>query len=222
MSFAHARRRFVAAGVVGLVGLLTVLAGVARSSATANLLKNGGADLGTGVATSENGSGVVKSIPGWVRTGNFTVVKYGSPGGFPSIANSQTIAGGRNFFAGGPSNPNSGATQTVNVAGKAAAIDASKLSATLAAYLGGYSNQRDSLAVSATFLNASGKKLGGIRVGPVTPAQRKIQTTLIAKSATAKVPPKTRSIRVALTATRTDGAYNDGYADNLTLTLTTG
>lgn len=193
--------------------------GQTSSAVSANLLKNGTAELGPAAVDS---SGVVTTIPGWVKTGNFTVVKYGASGGFPDAAASQAITGGKNFFAGGPANPNSGATQTVNVASRAAAIDAGKTTAKLAGYLGGFSNQHDSLTVAASFLDASGQKLGTLKIGPVTPGQRKSLTTLVAKSATGKVPAKTRSIQVALTAVRTDGSYNDGYADNLQLRLARG
>ena len=130
-----------------------------------------------------------------MRTGNFTVVKYGSAGGFPDLAASKKITGGRNFFAGGPSNPNSGATQIVNVAGKAAGStrqadrDTQRLprGASAASATRSPSPRRSSVR--------RGRSSGSIKIGPVTPAQRKIQTTLIAKSATAKVPAKTRSIR---------------------------
>ena len=216
MSLAFARRLPVAALAAGIVAGIGVLPGVASTAAPPNLLKNGNAERGPAVADAAS---VVEEIPGWTRTGNFTVVKYDAPGGFPEAAVSTKIAGGNSFFAGGPANPNSGASQTVSVASRATAIDAGKFSATLAGYLGGYSSQRDSLTVTATFLDASGKKLGVLKIGPVTPAQRASETTMIKKSATGRVPAKTRSIKVALIAVRTDGSYNDGYAENLKLTL---
>ena len=213
-------RFLLSAGTVLAVGTTAATAALQGGSAvTPNLLRNGGAELGPAVGDA---SGVAKTIPGWVRTGRVTVVKYGSSGGFPDATVSQAILGGKNFFAGGPTNPDSGATQTVNVASRAAAIGAGKMTATLTGDLGGYSSQRDSLTVTASFLDASGQKLGLLKIGPVTPAQRKSGTTLIARSAAGKVPVKTRSIQVALTAVRTDGSYNDGYADNLKLTLTNG
>jgi hypothetical protein len=216
-SYAFSRHLlFVAATVAGIAVVFAGPARVAQSAATSNLLKNGGAELGSGAIDS---SGVVKTIPGWVRTGNFTVVKYGSSGGFPDAAASKAVAGGKQFFAGGPSNPNSRATQTVSVASRAAAIDGGKLNVTLAGYLGGFGSQSDSLTVTASFLDASGQKVGAIKIGPVTVGQRKSETTLVAKAATVKVPAKTRSILVSLSAVRTDGSYNDGYADNLQLTL---
>jgi len=185
-----------------------------RAAPTPNLIRNGGAELGRAVT---NDSTVVASIPGWTRTGGFTVVRYGSSGGFPEAAVSTAIHGGRNFFAGGPANPNSGATQAISVSRFAAAIDKGSLTATLTGDLGGYSTQSDSLTVVATFLDASGASLGSVRIGPVTPGQRKSTTTLIARTATARVPAKTRGVSVVLRAVRTDGSYNDGYADNLSL-----
>ena len=55
----------------------------------------------------------------------------------------------------------------------------------------------------------------------VTPAQRKSLTTLISRTAHKLVPAKTRSIEIRIRATRTDGSYNDGYADRLSITLAT-
>lgn len=183
---------------------------------SANLLRNGGAEAGIGVADD---TGVVATVPGWAKTGAFTVVKYGASGGFPDATVSKAVKGGKNFFAGGPANPNSGMTQDVSVARFATAIDKGRRTVTLSGALGGFSGQRDALTVVATFRNASGATLGSIRIGPVTPAARKGATTLLARTATAKVPARTRVIHVDVQAVRTDGAYNDGYADNLSLTL---
>ena len=208
-----------AVGAVAAASLVAVVVAVgasAHTSAVPNLIENGGADLGPAVSDA---SGVVSTIPNWTRTGSFTVVKYGAPGGFPDAAVSQTIGGKTNFFAGGPSNPKSGATQVVNVTRYKAAIDAGKRTATLSGFLGGYSSQADALAVTATFLSATGKTLGVLRIGPVTVSQRNSMTTLLQKSASKLVPKTTRSIQVKLTAARTSGSYNDGYADSLALTL---
>src|SRR5438094_871826 len=55
----------------------------------------------------------------------------------------------------------------------------------------------------------------------VTAADRHDTTALLARSVTGAVPPGTRAIGVRLDLVRTDGAYDDGYADNLSLTLGT-
>lgn len=146
-------------------------------------------------------------------------MKYGAPGGFPELAVSKKIGGKVNFFAGGPSNPRSGATQVVDVSRFKSAIGAGKRMATLSGLLGGYASQEDSLTVTATFLSAAGKKLGVLKIGPVTAGQRKSETTFLQKSASKPVPKATRSILVKLTAARTSGSYNDGYADSLALRL---
>ena len=99
------------------------------------------------------------------------------------------------------------------------AVDAGKRKATLSGFLGGFASQDDSLTATATFLNAAGNPLGTLKIGPVSAAQRKGLTALIKKSATKPVPKGTRSIQARLSAARTSGSYNDGYADNLSLTL---
>jgi hypothetical protein len=201
---------------MSLVAVALAVGASASSSLAPNLLKNGGADLGPAVSDA---SGVVATIPSWTRTGSFTVVKYGAPGGFPDATVSQTIKGRANFFAGGPSNPKSGATQVVDVTRYKAAIDAGKRKATLAGFLGGYATQDDALTVTATFLSATGKALGVLKIGPVGAAARKNVTALIQRTASEPVPKTTRSILVRLKAARTSGSYNDGYADNLLLVL---
>jgi hypothetical protein len=188
----------------------------AHPAAGPNLIKNGGAEAGPGVL---NASGVAATLPGWTRTPNFTVVKYAAGGGFPDAAIAAQIGGKANFFAGGPNALTSSATQVVNVTKFKAPIDAGQRVATLSAFLGGYAGHRDSMSVTATFLSEAGKKLGVLKIGPVTVAERNSETTLLQKSASKPVPRKTRSIQVKLAARRTDPSYNDGYADNVSLTL---
>jgi hypothetical protein len=185
---------------------------------TTNLIKNGGAEIGLAAPDSAT---TVPAIALWTKTGGFTTVVYGAPGGFPDAAVSTAIKGGKNFFAGGPANPDSGASQVVSLASRARSIDKGKVTAILAGYLGGYSSQRDALTVSASFLDATGQKLGSVKIGPVTPTQRKNLTTLIPRSARKALPAGTRSLEIQIRATRTDGSYNDGYADRLSLTLAT-
>ncbi len=190
---------------------------VGAAGSGANLLQNPGAEAGAGGSDS----GGAMPPPGWTVTGDLTTVQYGASGGFPSAANSAGIGGGSNFFAGGNS-PLSTATQTVDVSGSAAGIDAGTVTATLSGDLGGYATQDDNMAVTATYLSASGGPLGSLTIGPVTEADRNGQTTLLPRSGTGTVAPGTRSIQVVMTATRYEGTYNDGYADNLSLSLGSG
>jgi hypothetical protein len=180
-----------------------------------NLLVNGGAE-GPGAATD----GTTAPAPfGWQVEGPMTFVRYGTFGGFPRMLDAPRTEGGMNFFAGGPGAAQSAATQTVDVSSSAASIDAGLATARLAARLGGYRTQSDRVGVSSTFLDASGAALGSIIIPPVTPGDRDNRTILLARSATAPVPPGTRQIVVRLAATRTGGFYIDAYADNVELNL---
>jgi hypothetical protein len=199
------------------LAVLILPATAGAQAPSGNLLTNGNAEA---VAGSSDGVTVVVP-PGWTTDGPFTEVAYGAPE-FLTSDDSASWGGGESFFAGGPDSAASSATQVVSVASDAARIDAGSESATLSALLGGYLTQTDSATVTATFLNAGGATLGTLAIGPVTPDDRQSATTLLARSATAAVPAGTRSISVRIDATRNEGAFNDGYADNVSLTLGTG
>jgi len=192
-------------------------AAAAAQVPSGNLLSNGDAEA---VPGSVDGTTLVPP-PGWTTDGSLTEVAYGAPE-FLTTDDSASWGGGANFFAGGPDNSVSSATQEVSVAGSAAQIDGGGISATLSALLGGYLTQTDFATVTATFLNAGGATVGTLAIGPVTPDDRSSATTLLSRSATAAVPAGTRTISVRIDATRNEGAYNDGYVDNVSLTLGTG
>jgi hypothetical protein len=197
----------IAAVLVGALCTSTPAA-TSRSSA-ANLLQNGDAEAGTGAT----GNGIAPP-PGWSTTGAFTAGRYGTSG-LPNAP----AGGGSNVFAGGPGQALSTATQTVSVSSSSAAIDAEQVKATLSALLGGWEGQEDAATVQATFLDASGGARGSLTVGPVTATDRGGATTLLLRSAAKPVPSSTRSVRVVITARRSSGIYNDGYSDNVSLTL---
>jgi hypothetical protein len=195
--------------------VLALTAGaVGAAGSTGNLAQDPGGEAAAGAPDS---NGVVPPL-GWAVTGDFTAVQYGAAGGFPTAANSASINGGANFFGGGNVATSTG-TQTVNVSAWSATIDAGTEGASLSGDLGGYSTQDDNMVVTATYLGASGASLGSLTIGPVTEGQRGGQTTLLPQSATGAVPAGTRSIRVVMTSTRLEGTYNDGYGDNISLTL---
>jgi len=204
-----------AALVVCALALLAVsLVPIGASGAGTNLLTNPGAEDGPGGVDSSGGM----PPPGWTVTGDLTTVQYNAAGGFPTSAVSTQIGGGANFFAGGNAAVST-AAQAVDVSAAASSIDAGTVAATLSGDLGGYADQDDSAMVVATYLNAAGGALGTLTIGPVTEAQRNGQTTLLPQSTDGTVPVGTRSVQVVLTATRVDGSYNDGYADNISLSL---
>jgi hypothetical protein len=188
-----------------------------------NLLQNAGAEAGPG----SEGSGPPVAIPGWTTTtikgedsadAGFTVVRYGATS-FPDPELAATIHGGSNFFTGGDATAVSAASQNVDVSRAATEIDAGGVTASLAADIGGFGAQHDSGVVTATFLDESGAKLAGLKIGPVTYSARGNDTKLLPRSASAAVPKGTRTITVTMAATRTEGRWNDGYFDNLDLEL---
>ncbi len=207
-----------------LLTLLTAVAGVLSVAPSAgatvpagNLILNPGAEAAPG-ATS---SGAKVAVPNWTPTTTFTSVSYAAGSGFPDATEAARIGGGTNFFSGGPDSDTATGTQDINVTGAAAEIDAGAVSATLSAQLGGFESQEDAATVGVAFLGAAGNDLGGpAAVGPVSAADRTSKTQFVARSATAAVPRGTRTMRVTISAVRRNGTYNDGYADNLSLTLT--
>ncbi len=191
------------------IGVLAVTPTVGTRVSAGNLVQNGDAEAGAGATGND-----VVPPPGWSTSGAFTAARYGASGFPPAPA-----GGGSNLFAGGPAQALSTATQTVSVSSSGADIDAERMRATLAALLGGWEGQEDSATVQATFLDVSGGALGSMAVGPVTAADRGGKSALLPRSASARVPPGTRSVRVVITSRRASGIYNDGYADNVSLIL---
>ncbi len=160
-------------------------------------------------------------VSGWDDPGPdmMTVVRYGSPGGWPLATDPGPAQRGGNFFSGGPSASNR-MTQAIDAAPIAGAIDAGHVSAAFSAYLGGYDSQADSASATLRFLDDKGITIASATLGPVTPAQRGNQTGLLLREWAGGVPVGAVSFRVELAATRAAGASCDGYADNLSLVLT--
>jgi hypothetical protein len=163
------RSVIIRSALLGIAFAWTITAGAAPNAAK-NRIVNGTAEQGE---ASPNGYDVVADIPGW--KGGFTVVTYGAAD-FPGVQHASAIGGGKSFFAGGPGNAGSAVTQSIDVTAKRALMDSGKAKATLAGYLGGYGGQNDSLSATAVFLSQSGKRLGAVKVGPVSAAERTLAT----------------------------------------------
>jgi hypothetical protein len=183
--------------------MLAALAALLLAVPTGNLVVNPGAE----------------AAGGWSFEGNFTTMPYSDDLGFPTPAQSASWAGGANFFAGGPETPAGAATQTVDVAVAAREIDAGRVTLALSALIGGYEDQEDAATVTATSLDALGAPLAATSLASATVDDRRAQTTLLPRSATGPVPRGSRTIVVRLASTRAGGAFNDGYVDNVSLTL---
>jgi hypothetical protein len=176
-----------------------------------NLLINSGAESGTGGATGYE----AEVIPGWTTVGGFTVVQWNAAG-FLYPAEAVPIGGGSNFFAGGPASANSSATQVVSLSGLSSQIDAGQIVATLSGYVGGWQPQDDNIVL----LDALGGTVGStLTLATVNAAARASVSGLVYVTGSVVVPVGAVSAQVKMAATFFSGSYNDGYADNISLTL---
>ena len=182
-----------------------------------NLVVNGDAEASAG-----SPSGAQVGVPVWATEGQFTVVPYNAPGGFPAVPTDTVPSNhGVNFFAGGNAALSLG-QQFISLAAISPTVDAGGVHFLLSASLGGFGSQEDNALISLSFVDAHVHSLALYGLGPVTAAQRGDKTGLLPLSLAGVVPPGTRSVFVTLTLTRAPGpgSYDDGYADNLSLVLT--
>ena len=180
-----------------------------------NVLSNPGAEAGT-PATDDRSS---PAPPAWLRSGGFTFVRYGTVAGdfpFPTRRVGEALGAGDAFFAAGPGRGGS-ATQGADLTAAAPEIDLGLGTVSLSALLGGYRASTDGAIVSADFRNPSGRRLGGIAIGPITADQRAGASNLLPRSASAAIPPLTRTIVVTLRSTPASGGYDDAYFDSVAL-----
>jgi hypothetical protein len=200
-----------------VIALTTAFAAAAPAFAAVpvgNIVQNPGAEQGSGA----NNTVDKPVVPGWTPTGSFTAVRYGAPD-YPTLDDGSRAAGDKNFFVGGPASASSSGEQTIDVSGAAPEIDTGTLGWTLSAFIGGYASQGDNASVTANFKDAAGNVFAFRTIGPVTTADRRSKTALLPRSAFGTVPAGTRSIQLLIVATRTEGSYNDGYVDNVNMTL---
>jgi Right handed beta helix region len=192
---------------------------VATAALDTNLMRNGDAEASLGAA-----SAAFVASPYWTVTqGQFTVTAYGAAGGFPLPGTDPVPANhGASLFTGGNA-ATSQAQQTIPLASVAAAIDTGSLRYVVSGDFGGYLTDNDNASMIVTFQNASHAPLGsGITIGGVTATQRNNQTGLINAATAGLVPVGARFALVSVQMTRAAGTNNDGYADNLSLILTSG
>lgn len=209
---ALSRLRLVAAAAAAAA--LATPGGAQATVPTGNLVQNPGADEAAGETDSTG-----LAIPHWSTAGRLSAVQYGA-GAFPTTAVRDSIGGGANFFSGGIDDTTSLGEQFVDLSAAQPEIDAGRVSVVLSAYLGGSLTDGDSATVTAKFEDEhSDVVFGTLQIGPVTAGNRGNQTTLLPRSASANVPPGTAHIRLTITATRANGQHNNGYADNLSVTL---
>lgn len=218
----RSRRRAASAAALTLVAiLLWPAAATDASHATPlnkNLLKNGGAESGR---ASPDGNEAVP-VPGWtVGNGFFTVVKYGTSGGFPTHSQSQ-INGRKQFFSAGVGFSSEsgqecdGAYQDVNLNGRDAGIDSGHLWYDFKVYMATYGNQIDTANFQVDFYSATWGNLGSQNTGHASATNGQFRYFEFKGNA----PVGTRHIEVAIWASHAhQGPYCDAYFDNLSLKL---
>lgn len=89
-------------------------------------------------------------------------------------------------------------------------------------FFGGFFTQGDFATLTLTFQDAGAATLGTVTIGGVSNVDRGNATGLLARQSAGAVPVGTRQVNLTLRMTRTDGSYNDGYADNLSLVFENG
>jgi hypothetical protein len=166
----------------------------------------------------------VDYIEGWGVPSDFvdmpTVIYYNGVNDLPGEDDPGPEERGYRFFAGGPGTALAAVQQQTDVPGEwRSAVGAGTVKFNLWAFLGGYESQADAATLSATFMDANFQELGKVTLGPVTPGEREGRTGLFPVATSDYLPPATQYIYLDLEFTRTEGDYNDGYADNLELTL---
>ena len=206
----------LAVGTIAGSVVLPNLPANARPSSTGNLIVDPGAEQ----ATPTPGGGQVL-VPGWSNAvgSTFTATAYGAAGGFPGPDSPGPSNRGKNFFAGGPGGAVSKASQTDSLEQYQTLIGGGNAIFTLSAWLGGYATQGDYATLTITWQTSSGEDIGQATIGPVTETQRNGVTGMLFRSLSGKVPTAASQVRLTIYMVREAGEYNDGYADNLGLTI---
>lgn len=197
--------------IAATLALFAIAAPVLATPLDVNIVVNGDAEAGAG----GNGS-VILAAPGWTPTANPTVVLYTAGGGFPDATSPGPSPRGANFFSGGPNTSPTVFSQVINIADLVATPG---LTYAFSGYIGGFASQNDHVDATATFRDHNGATLSTVTLPASLAADRGSVTGLLLRSASGAVPAGTESIVVALNFIRTEGSYNDGYADSISLVL---
>jgi hypothetical protein len=192
--------------------------GLRAAPSSGNIVVNPGAEH---TGRPPNDSGTKVPVTGWkvARRYQFTAVPYGASG-FLTRQSHGPRHRGHSFFAGGSDGTHSIGTQTDSLSTWRPWIKAGHARFALSAWLGGFSTQNDHTKLTITWQSRRGKAIGSASVGPVLSNPRHGVTELLLRKTSGTVPRGAAKVSVKLSMTRTDGTYNDGYADNLSLVLT--
>jgi hypothetical protein len=200
------------------VGSMPATADVPLDQFESNLIVNPGAEDGLGETEY---SAVSAEIPGWSTTGTASVFEYGGHSELPTSTTAGPDDRGANLFTGGAS-PAASFAQDISLESARFAIATGGVSYELEGWFGGYGSENDRASLTLRFFDADGAPLDQITIGPVTNSDRGSTTSLHHRVASGGVPSATVSASVTLVMTRTCcSSFNNGYADNLSLELST-
>jgi hypothetical protein len=216
-----ARRRWSGGAIVIVTLAATAaalaLVGAGSASTTAcpfcgkNLIKNPGAEAGVG----QDNVGEVGNVPGWTSTaGQFGAAAYNGFGvGWFSAKSKGPRTRGRNYFFGGTTTAATTAKATIGTQTIKLPAGASRHKVTLSGWLGNYGT--NTTQVRAQFIDAAGKTLAALRIGPDTTIGG---SDMALRSRSGTVPAGATGVVVVITFT--DHAnYNLAGADDLALVL---
>src|SRR4051812_23812399 len=105
--------------ILGAAALALAAQAPAQSLLGRNLIVNGDAEAGAAVTDL---TAVSSSVPGWTTKSSLTVLQY-SYDTLMKASDRGPAVRGNAYFAGGPNNGSSSATQTIDISASAAAID---------------------------------------------------------------------------------------------------
>jgi hypothetical protein len=180
--------------------------------------------LGNGDGEADFAANETSPVPGW-QTQGIVLARYGDRG-MPQTTSPGPADRGRFFFAGGPAHQPgqplrtfASASQEIDVSSLAADIDAGRIRYDLSAFLGGYGAEKDTMALQVWFRRSNAQDAETVVLNSVTADDRSNTTGLFPNFAQGVVREGTRKITVQLFAARAFGRYIDGYADNISLKL---
>jgi hypothetical protein len=212
------RARAASAVTVGLAALMLSVGPAGAATPTPfnhNLVKNPGAEAGA--ASSDGQSGV--TIPNWegISDSHFTVVRYGTAGGFPTAAEGQRIGGGKQFFAAGVDHFGDcdNISQSIFIIGRNSPIDGHHVKLVLSAWVATYDGQTDNAIVRVNIGDDSNNSLGSL----VLPTQSATNDTFHHLKSSKLLPSHTRELTVSLQSSTHQGAYCDAYFDKISVKL---
>ena len=179
-----------------------------------NLVFNGDAELERGYWPSDQDA----SIPGWTDNGTLTTWIYGAPT-YILMDDPGPSDRGLNYFGGG-SGGDSSMHQDIDLSAIQSDIQSRSITYSLTAFIGGYSTQDDCMEILVEFFDSSGNLLLSGGIGPLYAEDRNNTTGIYLRGEIGEVPPSSAYVRVTLNAYLYYG-YNDAYADNVSLILST-